>query len=133
MKYIAKAVRSQIQSEKVEFSCKVSTNMGNSTDQIMMVGDKGRLCQILLNLLMNAVKFTAEGKIELSIEVINKRHSHMKDVRFRVTDTGIGIEKSRLPKVFNLFEKAENATIEQYLSSKSKCKISIIITSDFSG
>ena len=61
---------------------------------------------------MNAVKFTSEGSIELVMEVINnKRNPQMKDVRFKVIDTGIGIETSRLPKIFNLFEKTEDTNL----------------------
>lgn len=73
---------------------------------------------------MNAIKFTNKGLIEL--EVFVKQLSIKQCVKFKVKDTGIGIEESRLPYIFNLFEKNENSNIQNYLNTKKKCKHLVI-------
>lgn len=70
-------------------------------------GDEGRLRQILVNLLANAVKFTESGGVNLSVE---REGEALPDGRvqlhFRVTDTGIGIPPERLPLLFEEFSQA---------------------------
>ena len=66
----------------------------------VMVGDPLRIKQILINLLGNAIKFTKRGSIELSIS----RDAHTW-IRFRVTDTGIGIPPARLEELFQPFHQ----------------------------
>jgi CheY-like chemotaxis protein len=69
-----------------------------------------KLNQILLNLLGNAVKFTpAGGEIKLEVALAAENN-----IEFTVTDTGIGIRKERLQKIFEPFEQADDSTIRQY-------------------
>ncbi len=70
--------------------------------------DKKLLKQILLNLLSNAVKFTEKGHIKLSIWEEDKR------IFFSVKDTGIGIKKEDLPKLFKNFTQLENPMQKKY-------------------
>ena len=56
----------------------------------MVVGDSARLCQVLLNLVGNAIKFTEEGGVTISLNVIEQTEKDVK-IRFAVSDTGIGI------------------------------------------
>lgn len=72
-----------------------------------MTCDKDRLQQILLNLLMNSIKFTNKGFIELQVYIQHLNTPQV--VQFKVKDSGIGIEEERLPYIFNLFEKNESA------------------------
>lgn len=65
--------------------------------------DSRRVQQILLNLLSNALKFTTDGHIKLSIRMESRRW-----LNFAVEDTGVGMEKDELPKLFKLFSKLEN-------------------------
>ena len=64
-----------------------------------LVGDPHRLNQILLNLLSNAIKFTERGKVEISCSVLSENQEQLV-VEFCVKDTGIGIPKEKIEKVF---------------------------------
>jgi signal transduction histidine kinase/CheY-like chemotaxis protein len=68
--------------------------------------DGPRLRQILVNLLTNAVKFTDEGSVQLSVN-LQKRHPDKVHLLFKVTDTGIGIEEKEQVKIFDLFHQAD--------------------------
>jgi signal transduction histidine kinase len=73
-------------------------------DSIM--GDHGRLRQILVNLLGNAVKFTDQGGISVSVSA--KRKGNKSLINFSVSDTGIGISKNNLNKIFDPFAQVEH-------------------------
>ncbi len=78
-------------------------------------GDEGRLRQILVNLLANAVKFTETGWVQLSVEQIGGRDADGRvQLHFRVTDTGIGIPAERLPLLFEEFSQAGNEISQRY-------------------
>lgn len=72
--------------------------------------DKQRLEQILKNLLSNAVKFTSEGSIGLYVS----GGADHKLLRFRVTDTGIGIAKEKIGMVFEAFQQADGSTQRKF-------------------
>lgn len=78
-------------------------------------GDPGRIRQILINLLGNAVKFTNSGEITLKIEAENGDDSaEACPVRFTVEDTGIGIEQERINHLFEAFTQADNSITRRY-------------------
>ena len=71
----------------------------------ILYGDEGRIKQILLNLLSNAVKYTNEGSVTLNMSGFSdKSYAH---ITFSVTDTGIGIKKEDIGKLFEKFERLE--------------------------
>ena len=79
-----------------------------------MIGDEVRLKQILINLLNNAVKYTMEGSVTLSIQ-FRKEGDNRGIVTYAVTDTGIGIKKENIPYLFTAFrrvDEVENKYIE---------------------
>ena len=78
-----------------------------------VVGDPGRVRQILLNLLSNAIKFTEQGYILLTVESFEKSN---KKTPFQVTvqDTGIGITEDRLESIFNKFDQEDSSTTRKY-------------------
>lgn len=75
--------------------------------------DSVRLKQILINLLGNAAKFTAEGEIELKIEVRAGSEENTL-IRFSVRDTGIGIKADKQEKVFEAFAQEDGSTTKKY-------------------
>lgn len=80
-----------------------------------LLGDAGRIRQILLNLIGNAVKFTKSGGVTLEVSV-DGRSSTPDEVflRFTVTDTGIGIPAEALEKIFGAFTQADSSTTRSF-------------------
>lgn len=79
----------------------------------VLYGDQGRVKQIILNLLTNAIKYTNKGWIEFKVSCINK--SNVTRLIISVEDTGIGIKEDKINKLFNKFERLEvekNTTVE---------------------
>jgi len=78
-----------------------------------LVGDATRLTQILVNLIGNAIKFTQQGNI--TIEIYNKQQTGKEAVvGFRISDTGIGIDKEKLSEIFERFNQGEDSTTRNY-------------------
>jgi len=78
------------------------------------IGDELRLSQVITNLLSNAVKFTPEnGKIELTVDEIETEKDYSV-LRFSVKDTGIGMTKEQMDRLFTAFEQATSSTTRQY-------------------
>jgi PAS domain S-box-containing protein len=76
-------------------------------------GDPGRLKQVLMNFLSNAIKFTDKGEITLRASLVKLNQQNVV-VRFSVTDTGIGIQESRIHELFSPFTQAESSTSRKY-------------------
>ncbi|WP_162047911.1 ATP-binding protein [Vibrio taketomensis] len=74
--------------------------------------DEHRLRQILMNLVSNAVKFTSEGKVTLSIETCMVGRDC--ELTFSVRDTGIGIEQSKLEDIFKPFKQEDSSTTRNF-------------------
>ncbi|WP_053093817.1 PAS domain S-box protein [Rufibacter radiotolerans] len=79
----------------------------------VVVGDPVRLHQIILNLVSNAVKFTTQGKITVGARML-VQDAEKVILEFSVTDTGIGIEESKLSTVFDNFQQATSGTSRLY-------------------
>ena len=76
-------------------------------------GDSNRLRQILLNLGGNAVKFTRNGEVSLNVALVKLDAEHLQ-VRFDVRDSGIGIPKDRLEKLFQPFSQVDASTTRRF-------------------
>ena len=77
-------------------------------------GDPGRLRQVLLNLLGNAVKFTSQGEVNLTARVVGNEPQGAMVVELSVRDTGIGIPADALEHLFDAFTQAESSTSRRY-------------------
>lgn len=74
----------------------------------LVYGDEIRLRQILSNLIANAIKFTNDGSINVSCDKIREENNII-DVRFKITDTGIGISKGEIDHIFDRFVQGSNS------------------------
>jgi len=82
------------------------------------IGDPIRIRQIVVNLLGNAIKFTQQGEIFVFIERIGEAYDHdgrkFQNLSIHVSDTGIGIPKEKLQKIFESFTQADTSTTRRY-------------------
>jgi signal transduction histidine kinase/CheY-like chemotaxis protein len=74
-----------------------------------VIGDSGRVRQVLMNLLSNAMKFTVEGRVELFVSKEGKN-----ELRFTVRDTGIGISEQELGRLFQPFQQADSSITRRF-------------------
>ncbi len=79
----------------------------------MLIGDESRLIQVLINLLGNSVKFTQEGEVLLNVEVESQVGSQI-FIHFKVEDSGIGIDRDKLEKIFESFTQADGSTTRRF-------------------
>jgi PAS domain S-box-containing protein len=79
----------------------------------ILLGDPARLHQILLNLLSNAVKFTNKGRISVSVRILQEDEEKI-SLEFAVSDTGVGIQKENINKIFQNFQQASSSTSRLY-------------------
>ena len=96
------------QEKNLEFTKNYETSIPK-----VVIGDADRLRQILLNLISNAIKFTPQGKVSISIRMVNEDDKEI-TVEFTVSDTGIGIPQSRLAHIFLDFEQASREVSKEY-------------------
>ena len=78
-----------------------------------LIGDPTRLQQVLLNLIGNAIKFTEAGEVSLRI-ALDKDAASPDVLRFTTTDTGIGISKEKLGRIFERFTQADSSTTRRF-------------------
>jgi two-component system, sensor histidine kinase and response regulator len=79
----------------------------------LVEGDPGRLRQIILNLVSNAIKFTHHGEVILKVELESEDHNSQV-IRFSVADTGIGIPAEKQKTIFSPFTQADSSTTRKY-------------------
>jgi PAS domain S-box-containing protein len=79
----------------------------------LVVGDPLRLGQVLINYGNNAVKFTDQGEIQVSVSVQKQESQHV-TLRFAVRDTGIGLTQEQMDQLFQSFQQADTSTSRRY-------------------
>jgi two-component system, sensor histidine kinase and response regulator len=92
----------------LELGCFVPTTLPTS-----LVGDAGRLRQVLTNLIGNAVKFTERGEVGVRAYAL-ERHGSAATIAFEVADTGIGIPAEKRQHIFEAFAQADSSTTRRY-------------------
>ena len=94
--------------KSLELDCRVHHEVPSS-----VCGDPGRLRQILINLVNNAIKFTKKGKVVIQA-TLEQEDDSQATVRFNVTDTGIGIPQNRIDRLFKSFSQVDASTTRQF-------------------
>ena len=100
--------RARAHKKGLGFECQLPDSLPRT-----VLGDPNRLRQVIRNLIDNAIKFTAEGSVHLSVElqaIDDKRD----ELCIRVRDTGIGIPEDKQQSVFEAFNQADTSTTRQY-------------------
>jgi PAS domain S-box-containing protein len=94
--------------KKLELACDIHHDV-----PALLRGDPGRLRQILLNLTGNAIKFTEKGEVVIRVALEDEDDTHAR-VRFSVKDTGIGIPKDRVNRLFTSFSQVDASTTRKF-------------------
>ena len=104
----AKVLALRADEKGIELACDVAAEVPER-----LLGDPGRLRQVLLNVLGNAVKFTARGEVVLRVSIEQARQ-HRLTLRFAVSDTGIGIPADKRQQIFQAFTQADSSTTRRF-------------------
>ncbi|KAA1261313.1 Signal transduction histidine-protein kinase BarA [Rubripirellula obstinata] len=102
------SLASRVGEKDLELLCRFDPDL---PDQL--VGDAGRLAQIIVNLVGNAIKFTEHGEVEVSVSR-QSADTDSADLIFTVRDTGIGISTEHQQKIFESFRQADASTTKRY-------------------
>ena len=94
--------------KKLELLCEIAPEVPE-----LVRGDSGRLRQIMLNLVGNAIKFTHHGEVAVRVEM-DRDYKYGTVVRFTIADTGIGIAAEKQKFIFDPFSQADTSTTRQY-------------------
>ncbi|WP_286878076.1 PAS domain-containing hybrid sensor histidine kinase/response regulator, partial [Methanosaeta sp. UBA458] len=101
-------VSGSVGDKRIKFSYKIEENVPQ-----FIMGDPTRLCQILINLLNNALKFTEQGEIAVSVSNTNLDDGGY-EIHFAVKDTGIGIPEDKMSRLFRSFSQVDASTARKY-------------------
>lgn len=100
--------RESARNKKIELQLSIAADT-----PLHLNGDAARLGQVLTNLLANAIKFTEQGEVTLSAELVKEKGSNVW-IKFTVTDTGIGIDPESIETLFDSFTQADSSTSRKY-------------------
>jgi PAS domain S-box-containing protein len=92
----------------IELAIRITTDVPD-----ILLGDEGRLRQVLLNVLGNAIKFTDKGEVVLHLH-LEEQSSHRATLHFTATDTGIGISREQQERIFQAFTQADSSTTRRF-------------------
>lgn len=79
-----------------------------------LIGDEGRIRQVILNLVGNAIKFTPTGEVAVRVESLGCVNDGTFSIRFEVSDSGVGIPASKIQSIFSAFEQADPSDTRRY-------------------
>ncbi|MFT7465161.1 MAG: two-component system sensor histidine kinase/response regulator [Pseudohongiellaceae bacterium] len=105
---VADLLAARCQGGSLEVICAISPDVPEA-----LRGDPGRVRQILLNLAGNAIKFTSDGEVVISVQLLSESDGEV-ELSFEVRDTGIGIAPDNLDKLFDSFTQADASTTRRF-------------------
>jgi hypothetical protein len=110
---VVEGVTSTLVHKATEKGLRLTTDLAADLKRQPLKGGPLRLGQILFNLVGNAIKFTQQGSVTLHARSVGET-SESVQVRFEVSDTGIGIDSEAQPRLFQSFEQADNSMTRKY-------------------
>ncbi len=105
---IVELVSPKADEKSLEFACFIHPSVPQT-----LKGDPGRIRQVLLNLVSNAIKFTQTGEVIIEVSVGNDSGSRA-EIHFAVSDTGIGIPADRIDRLFKSFSQVDSSTTREF-------------------
>lgn len=115
---ISQIMATKAQEKNIEYICLIEENVPN-----FLKGDPTRLRQIIINLSGNAVKFVEKGEILLRVSLVGEEKNKV-TLRFEIIDTGIGIPKQQIDRLFKSFSQVDASTTRKYGGTGLGLKIS---------
>ena len=109
---VAKSVHDLLHARARDKGLQFELHLGENLPGVV-IADQGRLRQILVNLLGNAIKFTEKGKVELTVKCVERTDTKA-TLHFVVTDSGIGIDSAALERLFKPFTQADSSMSRKY-------------------
>ncbi|KAH7156198.1 hypothetical protein EDB81DRAFT_380413 [Dactylonectria macrodidyma] len=114
LSYIIREVERMLQFAVERKNLEFHSDIGQDIeDDLIVIGDPGRVRQIITNLLTNSIKFTSQGYVRFSV-IKEKETPESIEVRFTVEDTGIGIEEEVRKKLFQPFSQGDASTARRF-------------------
>ncbi|HEX6740146.1 MAG TPA: response regulator [Vicinamibacteria bacterium] len=107
LEQIATTVRSELDKKRLSFTVEVESTLPP------VIADRERLSAVIENLVINAIKFTPEGG-HITVFAARAREADRPAARIRVSDTGIGIPRDQLGKIFNRFHQVDGSTTRRF-------------------
>ena len=98
----------KLEKKPVKLICRVGDNV-----PAFVKGDAGRIRQVLIDLMGNAVKFTPAGEIELHLDIAEETDTQVK-LSVSIRDTGIGVDKDNFDIIFDVFQQADGSGTRKY-------------------
>jgi signal transduction histidine kinase/DNA-binding response OmpR family regulator len=98
----------RLQEKGLRYQCHIANDVPT-----MLRGDPGRLRQVLINLVGNAIKFTEQGEVSVTVNV-QAKHSAGMTLRFCVSDSGIGIAGDKVHRLFDRFSQVDETTSRRF-------------------
>jgi two-component system, sensor histidine kinase and response regulator len=92
----------------LELGCRIPADVPDN-----LIGDPGRLRQVVVNLAGNAIKFTKQGEVVVEVKELSRTDDEV-CLQFSVSDTGIGVPQDKQQLIFKAFEQADNSTTRTY-------------------
>lgn len=110
VKEVGRMLQFAVERKNLDFRFDIGDDIQND---LVVIGDPGRVRQILTNLLTNSIKFTNQGYVKFSVAK-EKETSDTIEVRFTVEDTGIGIQEDVRKKLFQPFSQGDSSTARRF-------------------